>query len=83
MLKIFLKHYRRSNIIVLTLYLHAPRRLSALVKYANIYFNNMGVKANIARGSPLQMFYKVGVPEKFSKFTGNCVEVTFLIKLQA
>ena len=36
-------------------------RLSALVKYANIYFNNMGVKANIARGSPLQMFYKVGV----------------------
>ena len=43
----------------------------------------MGVKANIARGSPLQMFYKVGVPEKFSKFTGNCVEVTFLIKLQA
>lgn len=58
-------------------------RLSALVKYANIYFNNMGVKANIARGSPLQMFCKVGVPEKFSKFTGNCVEVTFLIKLQA
>ena len=36
------------------------------------------------RSSRLQMFFKIGVPKHFIKFTGKyCAKVSFLIKLQA